>query len=121
MIVVQLPIVRFQVLTTASTKFSLLDMRKALALAYNQLDKLKAENSSSNKCNCSSTHWTVVKDKLQSRNKRFCSYKDLKFNVKLSNKFEALTMSKPPGVSQLKTKEDEKLLANDNSNRKHDV
>jgi hypothetical protein len=31
-------------------------------------------------------------------------------------------MSKPPGVYQLKTKEDEKLLANDNnSNRKHDV
>jgi hypothetical protein len=65
-----------------------LDLRRELALAYDKIDKLKAENSPSIKFNCLSTHWTEVKAKLQCRNKGLCPSEDPNFNVKLSNIFE---------------------------------
>jgi hypothetical protein len=49
-----------------------LDLWRELASAYNQIDKLKAENSPSTKCNCSSINWTAVKAKSQRRNKSIC-------------------------------------------------
>jgi hypothetical protein len=42
--------------------------------------------------------------------------------VKLSNKFEAVAMSVPPGVAKIKKKENRKVLDNDdNSNRKSNI
>jgi hypothetical protein len=44
---------------------TVLNLQRELALTYDQIVKLKAENSSSIKCNSSSKHWTVVKAKSQ--------------------------------------------------------
>jgi hypothetical protein len=109
-----------QTRTLRDQEETILDLQRELALAYDQIVKLKAENSSSIKCNCSSKHWIVVKAKSQRRNKSLCSTEDLNFNVELSNKFEALTMSEPAGVAQLKKKVDGKLIVNrnDSSNNK---
>jgi hypothetical protein len=63
----------------------------------------------------SSANITVVKAKSQRRNKSLCSTEDLNFNVELSHKFEALTMSEPAGVAQLKKEEDGKLIVNRNN------
>jgi hypothetical protein len=104
-----------QTRTLRDQEETILYLQRELALAYDQIVKLKAENSSSIKCNCSSKHWTVVKAKSQRRNKSLCSTEDLNFNVELSNKFEALTMSEPAGVAQLKKKEDGKLIFNRNN------
>jgi hypothetical protein len=104
-----------QTRTLRDQEETILDLQRELALTYDQIVKLKAEKSSSIKCNCSSKHWTVVKDKSQRRNKSLCSTDDLNFNVELSNKFEALTMSEPAGVAQLKKKEDGKRIVNRNN------
>jgi hypothetical protein len=95
-----------------------LELQRELALAYDQIDNLKAENSSSIKCNCLSTHWTEVKAKLQHRNKGLCSSEDPNSNVKLSNKFEVLTVSETQVDVQLKKKEDAKPIVNDKNSKK---
>jgi hypothetical protein len=97
---------------------TILDQQGELALAYDQIDNLKAENSSSIKCNCLSTHWTEVLAKLQCRSKGLSSSEDPNFNVKLSNIFDVLTVSEPEGVARLKIKEDAKPTVNNKNNKK---
>jgi hypothetical protein len=64
-----------------------------------QIATSKAKNGSSIKCNCSSIHWTEVKAKSQCKIKSNCSSEDSDLSVKLSNKFEALTVSEPLGFA----------------------
>jgi hypothetical protein len=79
-------------------------------LACDQVTNLKAEKSSTIKCDCLSIHWTEVNEKSQCKIKSHCSSEDPDLNVKLSNKFEAFTVSEPSGVAQLKKKEDAKPI-----------
>jgi hypothetical protein len=58
-----------QTRTLRDQQETILDLQMELALAYNQIVKLKAEKSSSIKCNSSSKQWTVVKAISQRRNK----------------------------------------------------
>jgi hypothetical protein len=85
------------------------DLWWELALEHNQIASLKAENSCSYKCNCSSVCWIEVKANSQHRKKNHCLIKDSNFSMKLSIKFEALIMS---GVAELKRKENPKPVVN---------
>lgn len=57
-------------------------------------------------------HWAQFEAKLQCRNKGLCSIEDPNMNISLSRKIEALTVSEPQGVVQLKKKEDIKIVDN---------
>jgi hypothetical protein len=91
---------------------SILDLWWELVLEHDQIASLKAENSSSYECKCSSGCWTEVKAKSQHRNKSHCVMKDSNFSMKVSAKFEVLIMSGHSGVAQLKRKENLKPVVN---------